>query len=222
MNDYVTRVTDFPNLLAMSGIYSGRAYTKSGSIEKYESNLWKGIVETTQDPATPAYPSQTPYLVAAPNANGNYQIAFRNTAPYVTFTAKTNYGGVIKTFSNTVTLPDITSGAISITGSIIEVEVNNLTKPISGNFIVSVPKNCSVDIQKDSCTAGIRIRDYGLVKNSDETSYTMYVVAEYAKLDNTLMCKAASVTVTVTANSNNTEFRPGSSAKMNHVVAVAM
>ena len=215
------RVTDFPNLLAMSGTQYGRAYTKSGSVEKFESNLWIGIVETTQDPAEPAYPSQTPYLVAPPDANGNYQINFRNTAPGVTFTAKTCYGPKVKEFSNTVKIPDITSGAVSITGGIIEINLLYDTGYNAGTFIVSVPRNCSTDIQPDlACLAGARVKDYTITPNADRTEYSVYVVAEYVSGNgNILMCQSVSLIVTVTANSDNTEFRPGSSVTVSRIVA---
>ena len=215
-------MTDFPNLLTMP-LYKGRAYTKSGLVEKFESELWIGIVETAQDPATPAYPSQMPYLVAPPDANGNYQISFRNTAPGVTFTAKTCYGPKVKEFSNCVELQNITSGAVSITGSMIEIDPSNLTKPLSGDFILSVPKNCSVDVQPDlSCVLGARIRQCTTVANVvDKTEYTVGVVAEYAAgSGTTLMCQSVSIIVKVTANSDNTEFRPGSSVTVNRTVAV--
>ena len=75
---------------------SARCYTKSGSVEKYESNLWKsptmgnwssmGIVGT----------------ITTPDSNGNYTVtpekSFEDSSDTTTYSCFTEYGGVKKTF----------------------------------------------------------------------------------------------------------------------------
>ena len=74
---------------------SGRCYTKSGSIEKYESDKWEGIISTT-----PFSGGNTPYISSAPNSNGNYQVSSRDSNN--TTSCTTRYGGVTKIFTFTV------------------------------------------------------------------------------------------------------------------------
>lgn len=75
---------------------SARCYTKSGSVEKYESNLWKsptggnwsslGILGT----------------ITTPDSNGNYTVtpeqSFEDSSDATTYSCFTEYGGVKKTF----------------------------------------------------------------------------------------------------------------------------
>ena len=75
---------------------SARCYTKSGSVEKYESNLWKsptagnwsslGILGT----------------ITTPDSNGNYTVTpeqhFEDSSDTTTYSCFTEYGGVKKTF----------------------------------------------------------------------------------------------------------------------------
>ena len=75
---------------------SARCYTKSGSVEKYESNLWKsptsgnwsslGILGT----------------ITTPDSNGNYTVtpeqSFEDSSDTTTYSCFTEYGGVKKTF----------------------------------------------------------------------------------------------------------------------------
>lgn len=75
---------------------SARCYTKSGSVEKYESNLWKsptlgnwsstGVVGT----------------ITTPDSNGNYTVtpeqSFEDSSDATTYNCFTEYGGVRKTF----------------------------------------------------------------------------------------------------------------------------
>lgn len=75
---------------------TARCYTKSGSVEKYESNLWKsptmgnwssmGIVGT----------------ITTPDSNGNYTVtpeqSFEDSSDATTYSCFTEYGGVKKTF----------------------------------------------------------------------------------------------------------------------------
>ena len=75
---------------------TARCYTKSGSVEKYESNLWKsptggnwsstGIVGT----------------ITTPDSNGNYTVtpeqSFEDSSDTTTYSCFTEYGGVKKTF----------------------------------------------------------------------------------------------------------------------------
>ena len=206
-------------------LYEGRAYTKSGSVEKFESKLWIGIVETAQDPATPAYPSQMPYLVAPPDANGNYQVSFRNTAPGVTFTAKTCYGPRVKEFSYCVELPNITSSQISFTGEYISVSSGNT--PNSGNFILTVPVNCNVSVKNatnPSCNYGAVVSSITTTPiDSSKTKYNVKITAKYVSgLTTTIMCQRDAVTITVTANSDNTEYKPGSSVTLTKYVVAVM
>lgn len=210
-------------------LYKGRAYTKSGSVERYESNLWIGIVETTQDPATPAYPSQTPYLVSAPDANGNYQISFRNTAPGVTFTAKTCYGPKVKEFSYCVELPDITSSQISFTGEYIS--VSNGNTPNSGDFILTVPVNCNVSVKRatnSTCRYGAVVSFITTTPtDSSKTTYNVRITGTYipsmtGMTTTVVMCNRDAVNITVTANSDNTEYKPGSSVTLTEYVVEIM
>ena len=75
---------------------SARCYTKSGSVEKYESNLWSsptmgnwssmGIVGT----------------ITTPDSNGNYTVtpeqSFEDSSDTTSYSCFTEYGGVKKTF----------------------------------------------------------------------------------------------------------------------------
>jgi hypothetical protein len=75
---------------------SARCYTKSGSVEKYESNLWvsptagnwssMGILGT----------------ITPPDSNGNYTVTpeqhFEDSSDTTTYSCFTEYGGVKKTF----------------------------------------------------------------------------------------------------------------------------
>lgn len=75
---------------------SARCYTKSGNVEKYESNLWisptmgnwssMGIVGT----------------ITSPDSNGNYTVtpeqSFEDSSDTTTYSCFTEYGGVKKTF----------------------------------------------------------------------------------------------------------------------------
>lgn len=75
---------------------TARCYTKSGSVEKYESNLWKsptsgnwsslGILGT----------------ITTPDSNGNYTVtpekSFEDSSDTTTYSCFTEYGGVKKTF----------------------------------------------------------------------------------------------------------------------------
>ena len=75
---------------------SARCYTKSGSVEKYESNLWSsptmgnwssmGIVGT----------------ITTPDSNGNYTVtpeqSFEDSSDTTTYSCFTEYGGIKKTF----------------------------------------------------------------------------------------------------------------------------
>lgn len=75
---------------------TARCYTKSGSVEKYESNLWKsptmgnwsslGILGT----------------ITTPDSNGNYTVtpeqSFEDSSDTTTYSCFTEYGGIKKTF----------------------------------------------------------------------------------------------------------------------------
>ena len=75
---------------------TARCYTKSGSVEKYESNLWSsptmgnwsslGILGT----------------ITTPDSNGNYTVtpekSFEDSSDTTTYSCFTEYGGVKKTF----------------------------------------------------------------------------------------------------------------------------
>ena len=75
---------------------TARCYTKSGSVEKYESNLWKsptggnwsstGIVGT----------------ITTPDSNGNYTVtpeqSFEDSSDTTSYSCFTEYGGIKKTF----------------------------------------------------------------------------------------------------------------------------
>lgn len=75
---------------------SARCYTKSGSVEKYESNLWKsptlGNWSSTGVAGT----------ITTPDSNGNYTVtpeqSFEDSSDTTTYSCFTEYGGVKKTF----------------------------------------------------------------------------------------------------------------------------
>ena len=75
---------------------SARCYTKSGSVEKYESNLWKS--------PTGGNWSSTGILgtITTPDSNGNYTVtpeqSFEDSSDTTTYSCFTEYGGVKKTF----------------------------------------------------------------------------------------------------------------------------
>ena len=75
---------------------SARCYTKSGSVEKYESNLW----------SSPTFRNWSSMGVAGtittPDSNGNYTVtpeqSFEDSSDTTTYYCFTEYGGVKKTF----------------------------------------------------------------------------------------------------------------------------
>lgn len=75
---------------------SARCYTKSGSVEKYESNLW----------SSPTFGNWSSMGVAGtittPDSNGNYTVtpeqSFEDSSDATTYSCFTEYGGVKKTF----------------------------------------------------------------------------------------------------------------------------
>lgn len=75
---------------------TARCYTKSGSVEKYESNLWKsptlGNWSSTGVAGT----------ITTPDSNGNYTVtpeqSFEDSSDATTYSCFTEYGGVKKTF----------------------------------------------------------------------------------------------------------------------------
>ena len=75
---------------------TARCYTKSGSVEKYESNLWKS--------PTGGNWSSTGVLgtITTPDSNGNYTVtpeqSFEDSNDITTYSCFTEYGGVKKTF----------------------------------------------------------------------------------------------------------------------------
>ena len=75
---------------------TARCYTKSGSVEKYESNLWKS--------PTSGNWSSTGVVgtITTPDSNGNYTVtpeqSFEDSSDTTTYSCFTEYGGVKKTF----------------------------------------------------------------------------------------------------------------------------
>ena len=75
---------------------TARCYTKSGSVEKYESNLWKS--------PTAGNWSSVVILgtITTPDSNGNYTVTpeqhFEDSSDTTTYSCFTEYGGVKKTF----------------------------------------------------------------------------------------------------------------------------
>ena len=72
---------------------SGRAYTKSGSVEKFESSQW----------STPLWSSSSATgTVSIPDTNGNYTVTapsgYTENTTGGTITCTTHYGGVAKVF----------------------------------------------------------------------------------------------------------------------------
>ena len=75
---------------------SARCYTKSGSVEKYESNLWSS-------PSTGNWSSMGVVgTITTPDSNGNYTVTperhFEDSSDITTYSCFTEYGGVKKTF----------------------------------------------------------------------------------------------------------------------------
>ena len=75
---------------------TARCYTKSGSVEKYESNLWSS--------PTMGNWSSTGIIgtITTPDSNGNYTVtpeqSFEDSSDTTTYSCFTEYGGVKKTF----------------------------------------------------------------------------------------------------------------------------
>ena len=72
---------------------SGRAYTKSGSVEKYESSQW----------STPVWSrSSAEGTVSTPDSNGNYTVTapsgYKENSNGGTVTCTTKYAGAVKVF----------------------------------------------------------------------------------------------------------------------------
>ena len=75
---------------------SARCYTKSGSVEKYESNLWSS--PTAGNWSTLGVLG----TITTPDSNGNYTVtpekSFEDSSDTTTYSCFTEYGGVKKTF----------------------------------------------------------------------------------------------------------------------------
>ena len=75
---------------------TARCYTKSGSVEKYESNLWKS--PTAGNWSTMGILG----TITTPDSNGNYTVtpeqSFEDSSDTTTYSCFTEYGGVKKTF----------------------------------------------------------------------------------------------------------------------------
>ena len=85
---------------------SARCYTKSGSVEKYESNLW--ISPTSENWSN----SGAIGSISTPDSNGNYTVTppygFGDSSGVTQYSCFTEYGGVRKTFYFTYTTIRIT------------------------------------------------------------------------------------------------------------------
>ena len=86
---------------------SGRAYTKSGSIQKYESSQW----------STPTWSSSSAKgTVSTPDSDGNYTVSapsgYKESTTGGTVTCTTHYGGVAKVFYFTQTVINMTFNVI--------------------------------------------------------------------------------------------------------------
>ena len=75
---------------------TARCYTKSGSVEKYESNLWSS--PTAGNWSTMGILG----TITTPDSNGNYTVtpeqSFEDSSDTTTYSCFTEYGGVKKTF----------------------------------------------------------------------------------------------------------------------------
>ena len=133
---------------------TARCYTKSGNIEKYESNLWQhpGYLNWSY--------SGISGTITTPDSNGNYTVtpeqSFEDSSDTTTYSCFTEYGGVKKTFyfkkkNTSITgwcqaswIYDQTTGDITVTANIypeslhsIEFELNIICDAYntSGNVI---------------------------------------------------------------------------------------
>ena len=135
---------------------TARCYTKSGSVEKYESNLWKSPISGNW--------STTGILgtITTPDSNGNYTVTAGNnfidsdtTTSYYCFT---EYAGIKKTFY-------FKKGIVSIS---IHVNIQVIGyRDYGGNVVF----NCTISSNNDAITTNI------LRNNSITLSYSVVTAA---------------------------------------------
>lgn len=212
----------------MSGYQSGRCYTISHNTTKYEPSEWKGIINSWRSDGK-ALNGEAPYLASGPDSNGNYQIGFRNVTINVTFYCQTQYGTTSKTFSNTVSMPDISASQISVIGANIFFDdyVSSGTTR-STTLTVTIPYNCSMFISKATSfptDLGVSIQSFSpntwSIGSSGNQSRTVTVSALWMGSGTSTSkpyCISAELNFKVTALNNNTEYTPGSSATFTRTV----
>lgn len=133
---------------------TARCYTKSGSVEKYESNLWKS-------PTTGNWSSFGVLgTITTPDSNGNYTVTpannFEDSNAQTEFYCYTMYGSVRKTFY-------FKEKDITIT---IKISIRSIGKNSGGNIVF----DCNV-LTNDSDRYGIV--NHILANNSIILSYTV-------------------------------------------------
>ena len=146
---------------------SGRAYSKSGSIQKYESSQW----------STPTWSSSSAKgTVSTPDSDGNYTVSapsgYRENSNGGAVTCTTKYGGVAKMFyfvPNTttniniyfnITLINYRSNSIP---SYIKAELAFTANPLPRDILITVGI-------KDPSIYGEYISYFNFVFNAGETS----------------------------------------------------
>ena len=137
---------------------SGRAYTKSGSVEKYESSQW----------STPLWSSSSAKgTVSTPDSNGNYTVSapsgYEESTTGGTVTCTTYYGGVAKVFYFTQETPKEINIEFEV---ILDINYYGSTQGdritvICNSGPVSIPLPCEVTInvryEQKNLAAGYRM-----------------------------------------------------------------
>lgn len=142
---------------------TARCYTKSGNVEKYESNLWQH----------PGYPNWSSVgilgTITTPDSDGNYTVTpakgYKDSNISTGLYCYTMYGNVKKTFYFTDNTPSVTtitfklssistSGCINIacsTSHPLETSVTCIIERISGN---GIKRNYSLLYEKSNAYGG--------------------------------------------------------------------
>lgn len=118
---------------------TARCYTKSGSVEKYESNLWK-------EPIMGNWSSLDILgTITTPDSNGNYTVtpeqSYEDSSDTTAYSCFTEYGGIKKTFYFKEKIIDIT----------IHIHIGVIGENYGGNIVFK----CTISSNDDNITNDI-------------------------------------------------------------------
>lgn len=158
---------------------TARCYTKSGSVEKYESNLWSmdsvGVV----------------VIITGPDSSGNYTVTppsgYKDSSTPTEFYCTTIYGGVKKTFYFKESIKEIVLFAS------VELQVKNLLLVYlrfnNNEYLGNDKLEVIVEITADNLAAFIDSVFFTIDKNSKRTLIEKLYIEKYIYMNRTYTAK---------------------------------